>query len=90
MFFCHIIKQQQPQLSWYENAGKKSIILKTFENSGVLLVGSTDTISNKTEEQRGRFLCPFLGISAADLLWNLLLGKGIHRPDYGIYRLGLK
>lgn len=65
-------------------------ILKAFENSGVLLAGTADTISNKIEEQINRFFGTFLGTLVVGLLPNLLWGKGIHRKSYGIYRLGFK
>ena len=43
-------------------------ILKTFENSGVLLVGTADTISSKIEEQ----IIRFFGTLVVGLLPNLL------------------
>ena len=66
-------------------------IIKTLENSGILLKGVTKTIENETKEQRGRFLSMLLGTLGASLLGNLLImraGDGIVRAGDGIVRAG--
>ena len=62
-------------------------IIKTLENSGILLKGVSKTIKNETKEQRGGFLSMLLGTLGASLLGNLLSsGKGIMRAGDGIVR----
>ena len=64
-------------------------IIKTLENSGILLKGVSKTIKNETKEQRGGFLSMLLGTLGASLLGNLLTGgKGIMRAGDGIVRAG--
>ena len=43
----------------------------------------TKTIKNETKEQNGGFLSMLLGTLGANLLGNLLSGKGIARTGYG-------
>ena len=60
-------------------------IIKTLENSGVLLEGVTKAIENETKEQRGGFLPMLLGTLGASLLGNLLTGgKDVIRAGEGI------
>ena len=62
-------------------------IIKTLENSGILLKGASKTIKNETKEQRGGFLSMLLGTLGASLLGNILTGgKGIMRAGDGIVR----
>ena len=64
-------------------------IIRTLENSGILLKGVSKTIKNETKEQRGGFLSMLLGTLGASLLGNLLTGgKGIMRAGDGIVRAG--
>ena len=63
-------------------------IIEALENSGILLKGVKKTIENETKEQRGRFLSMLLGTLGANLLGNLLSGKGIMRAGEGIVRAG--
>ena len=59
-------------------------IIKTLENSGILLKGVSKTIKDETKEQRGGFLSMLLGTLGASLLGNLLTGgKGIVRAGEG-------
>ena len=51
-------------------------IIKSIEDSGVLLEGVSETIQNKVKEQKGGFLSIFLGTLRASLLGNILAGKG--------------
>ena len=55
-------------------------IVKSLENSGVLLKGISKTIQHEAKEQIGGFLTMLLGTLGASLLGNLLTGrKGIIR-----------
>ena len=61
-------------------------IVKSLEDSGLLLKGVTESVQNKVKEQKGGFLSMLLGTLGASLLGNLLTGKGIHRSGEGIVR----
>ena len=50
-------------------------IVKSLENSGLLLKGVTETVQNEVKEQKGGFLSMLLGTLGASLLGNLLTGK---------------
>ena len=65
-------------------------IVKSLEDSGLLLKGVTESVQNEGKEQKGGFLSMLLGIVGASLLGNLLTGKGIHRvgKGKGIHRAG--
>ena len=65
-------------------------IVKSLEDSGLLLKGVTESIQNEIKEQKGGFLSMLLGTLGASLLGNLLTGKGIHRAGKGkgIHRAG--
>ena len=63
-------------------------IVKSLEDSVLLLKGVTESVQNEVKEQRGRFLSMLLGTLSASLLGNLLAGKGIHRAGEGIVRAG--
>ena len=63
-------------------------IVKSLEDSGLLLKGVTESVQNEVKEQKGGFLSMLLGILGASLLGNLLTGKGIHRAGEGIVRAG--
>ena len=70
-------------------------IVKSLEDSGLLLKGVTESVQNQIKEQKGGFLSMLLGTLGASLLGNLLSGKGInkkvkgiHRADEGIIRAG--
>ena len=56
-------------------------IIQALENSNILLKGVTKTIKNETKEQKGGFLSMLSGTLGANLLGNLLKGKGIVRAD---------
>ena len=63
-------------------------IVKSLEDSGLLLKGASKTIQNEAKEQRGGFLSMLLGTLGASLLGNILAGKGINRAGEGIVRAG--
>ena len=58
-------------------------IVKSLEDSGVLLKGVSETIKNEAKEQNGGFLSMLLGTFATSLLGNMLAGKGVIRAGYG-------
>ena len=64
------------------------IIVKSLEDSGLLFKGVSETIQNKAKEQKGGFLSMLLGTLGANLLGNILTGKGINRARKGIVRAG--
>ena len=51
-------------------------IVKSLEDSGLLLKGVTETVQNEVKEQKGGFLSMLLGTLGASLLGNLLTGQG--------------
>ena len=67
-------------------------IVKSLEDSGVLLKGVTETIQNETKEQRGAFLGMLLDTLGASLLRDLLTknasGKGVIRAGEVAIRAG--
>ena len=63
-------------------------IVKSLENSGLLLKGVTELVQNEVKEQKGGFLSMLLGTLGASLLGNLLTRKGINKKDKGINRAG--
>ena len=58
-------------------------IVKSLEDSGLLLEGVSETIKNEAKEQKGGFLGMLLGTLGARLLGNLLAGKGVMRAGEG-------
>ena len=63
-------------------------IVKSLEDSGLLLQGVTETVQNEVKERKGGFLSTLLGTLGASLLGSLLAGKGIHRASEGNARAG--
>ena len=67
-------------------------IVKSLENSGVLLKGVSETIQHEAKEQRGGFLSMLLGTLGASLLGDILSkglsGKGEIRAGEGTIRAG--
>ena len=58
-------------------------IIKSLEDSGLLLKGVTETVQNEVKEQKGGFLRMLLGTLGASLLGNLLTGRGVYRAEKG-------
>ena len=52
-------------------------IVKSLEDSGILLKGVNETIKNEAKEQKGGFLSTLLGTLGASLLGEMLLVKGL-------------
>ena len=67
-------------------------IVKSLEDSGILLKGVSETIQNEAKEQRGGFLSMVLSTLGASLLGDILSkglsGKGVIRAGEGIIRTG--
>ena len=67
-------------------------IVKSLEDSGVLLKGVSETIQNEAKEQRGEFLSMLLGTLRASLLGDILSkglsGKGVIRAGEETIRAG--
>ena len=67
-------------------------IVKSLENSGVLLKGVSETIQHEAKEQRGGFIGMLLGTLGASLLGDVLSiglsGKGVIRAGEGLIRAG--
>ena len=67
-------------------------IVKSLEDSGILLKGVSETIEHEAKEQRGGFLSMLLGILEASLLGDILSiglsGKGVIRAGEGTIRAG--
>ena len=65
-------------------------IVKSLEDSGLLLKGVTESVQNEVKQQKGGFRSMLLGTLGVSLLGNLLTGKGIHRAEKrkGIHRAG--
>ena len=49
-------------------------IVKSLEDSGLLLKGVSKTIQNEAKEQKGEFLSMLLGTLCASLLGKILAG----------------
>ena len=63
-------------------------IVKSLEDSGLLLKGVTETVQNEAKEQKGGFLNVLLGMLGARVLGNILTGQGINRSGEGVVRPG--
>ena len=63
-------------------------IVKSLEESGLLIKGISETIKNEAKEQKGGFLSILLGTLAASTLGNALAGKGILRVGEKVTRAG--
>ena len=66
--------------------GMKDIIemVKSLEDSGLLLKVVSETIQNEAKEQKGGFLSVLLGTLGATLLGNILAERGINRAGKGL------
>ena len=67
-------------------------VVKSLEDSGVLLKGVSETIQHEAKEQSRRFLSMLLGTLGASLLGDILSkglsGKGVIRAGEGTIRAG--
>ena len=58
-------------------------IVKSLEDSGLLLKSVSETIQNEAKEQKGGFFSMLLGTSGTSLLGNILARKGMNRAGEG-------
>ena len=63
-------------------------IVKSLEDSDLLLKEGTEAVRNEVKEQKGRFISMLLGTLGASLLGNILTGRGTNRTGEGIVRAG--
>ena len=63
-------------------------IVKSLEDSDLLLKVVTGTFQNEVKVQKGGCLSILLGTLGAILLGNLLIGRRINRAGEGIVRAG--
>ena len=67
-------------------------IVKSLEDSGILLDGITETVKNEVKRQKGGFLSMLLGTLGASLLGDLLTknlsGRGVISAGEGTIRAG--
>ena len=63
-------------------------IIKSLEDSGLLLKGITESVQNEIKEQKGGFLSMLLGTLGESLLGNLLTGKGVFHAGKGVNKKG--
>ena len=58
-------------------------IVKSLEDSDLLLEGVTETVQDEVKEQKGGFLSMLLGTLGANLLGNILSGRGAIATSQG-------
>ena len=63
-------------------------IIKSFEESGSLIKGVSETIKNEAKKQKGGFLRILLDLLGLSLLGNLLTSKGVIRAGERMIRAG--
>ena len=65
-------------------------IVKSLEDSGLLLKGVSETIQNEAKKEKGGFLSMLLGTLGASLLGNILAWKGsiAKRQGRGVIKVG--
>ena len=67
-------------------------IVKSLEDSGILLDGISETVKNEVKDQKRGFLSMLLGTLGASLLGDLLTksltGRGVIRAGEGTIRAG--
>ena len=63
-------------------------IVKSLEDSGLLLKGVSETVQNEAKEQKWGFLSMLLGTLVASLLGNILTSKRINRAGESVVRAG--
>ena len=63
-------------------------MVKSLEDSSLLLKGVSETVQNEIKVQKGGFLNMLLGTLGGSLLGDILNGKGINTTGEGIIRAG--
>ena len=54
-------------------------IVKSLEDSGLLLKGVTESVQNEVKEQKREYLIMLFGTLGASLLGNLRTGKAVNK-----------
>ena len=62
-----------------EDTNSQMKIVKSLDDYGLLLKGVSETIQNEAKEQKGQFLSMLLRTLGANLLGNMLAGKGMNK-----------
>ena len=63
-------------------------IVKSIEDSGILLDGITETVKKEVKEKKCGFLSMLLGALVASFLGNMLSGRSVIRAGEGAIRAG--
>ena len=63
-------------------------IVKSLEESGLLIKGISETIKNEAKQQKGSFLPILLGALAVSILGSALTERGVIRAGEGVTRAG--
>ena len=63
-------------------------IVKSLEDSGLLMEGVSETIQNEAKEQKWGLLSMLLGTLGESFLGNILAGWGINRSGERVIRAG--
>ena len=63
-------------------------IVKSLEDSGLLLKGFIETIQSVAKEQKGGFFSKLLGTLRENLSGNILADTGMNRSAEGFLRAG--
>ena len=71
------------------NNEMEDTVIKSLEDSSLLLKGVSETIYNEVKEQKGGFLSTLLGILGPSLLGNMLASKGINKAGEGFIKLAM-
>ena len=68
---------------WNDEMNDIIKIVKSLEDSGLLIKGVTETVQNEVKEEKRGFLSMLLCTLGASLLGVVLAGKGINRAGKG-------
>ena len=63
-------------------------IVKSVEESGLLIKGISETIKTEAKEQKGQFLPMLLGTLATSMLGSALIGREVIRAGERTIRAG--
>ena len=63
-------------------------IVKSLEESGLLIKGFSETIKNDAKEQKGELLTKLLGTLVASMLGSVLTRRGVIKACEGTIRIG--
>ena len=75
-------------ITWNDEMKKIIRVVKSLENSGLLLKGVSETIQNEAKEQNWGFLSMLLGKVDETLPGNILADRGTNRAWEGVIRAG--